>query len=98
MIRNLQHIGGHKGWTRREVLKSILGAIGTSSILGAAHIPKIFAAGPRTKMMVLGIDGMDPNLLRHYMARGKMPNARKLAELGGFCPLATSMPPQSPVA
>ena len=48
--------------------------------------------------MVLGIDGMDPNLLQHYIAEGKMPNARKLAEMGGFRPLTTSMPPQSPVA
>ena len=37
-------------------------------------------------------------LLQRYMDDGKLPNFKKLAEQGGFKPLATSMPPQSPVA
>jgi predicted AlkP superfamily phosphohydrolase/phosphomutase/desulfoferrodoxin (superoxide reductase-like protein) len=47
---------------------------------------------------MIGMDGMDPVLLQQYMDEGKLPNFRKLSELGGFRPLATSMPPQSPVA
>ncbi len=50
------------------------------------------------KLVVIGIDGMDPNLLRQYMAEGAMPNFKALADEGTFVPLGTSNPPQSPVA
>lgn len=49
-------------------------------------------------MIVLGVDGMDPGLLRKYLALGKMPHCQKLIAKGGFWPLATTNPPQSPVA
>jgi predicted AlkP superfamily phosphohydrolase/phosphomutase len=50
------------------------------------------------KLIVLGIDGMDPQLLRKFMQEGKMPNFSRLAEQGSFRELTTSIPPQSPVA
>ena len=50
------------------------------------------------KLIVLGIDGMDPQLLRKFMQEGKMPNFFRLAEQGSFRELTTSIPPQSPVA
>jgi predicted AlkP superfamily phosphohydrolase/phosphomutase len=50
------------------------------------------------KLIILGIDGMDPQLLKQFMAEGKMPNFSKLAEQGSFRTLGTSIPPQSPVA
>ncbi|MBI3662090.1 MAG: alkaline phosphatase family protein [Acidobacteria bacterium] len=56
------------------------------------------ALPPAKKMIVLGIDGMDPQLLRQYMDEGKMPHFAALAKMGGFLPLGTSIPPQSPVA
>ena len=57
------------------------------------------AVDPRDhKLVVLGIDGMDPKLLRGFMDEGIVPNLKALAESGGFQPLATSVPPQSPVA
>lgn len=34
------------------------------------------------KIMVLGVDGMDPRLTCKYMAEGKMPNTKKLMERG----------------
>jgi predicted AlkP superfamily phosphohydrolase/phosphomutase len=47
-------------------------------------------------IIVLGIDGMDPNFLeRHWDA---MPNLDKLRREGEFKRLETTMPPQSPVA
>ena len=49
-------------------------------------------------MIVLGIDGMDPRLLRQFMAEGRTPHLARLASLGGFIALETSIPPQSPVA
>ncbi|HEY5776750.1 MAG TPA: alkaline phosphatase family protein [Xanthomonadales bacterium] len=50
------------------------------------------------RLIILGFDGMDPFLARQWMDDGSLPNFRKLAEMGGFHSLATSNPPQSPVA
>jgi len=49
-------------------------------------------------MIILGVDGLDPDLLTKFMAEGKMPNFARLAEQGSFRRLTTSIPPQSPVA
>ena len=34
------------------------------------------------KVLVLGIDGMDPRLTRRYVDEGKMPNTKKFIERG----------------
>ena len=49
-------------------------------------------------MLVLGIDGMDPRLLRQFVGEGLMPNFQRLMQQGDFRPLGTSIPPESPVA
>lgn len=49
-------------------------------------------------LVVLGIDGMDPQLLRQLAEDGQLPNLRRLMARGGLQDLATSNPPQSPVA
>ena len=56
------------------------------------------SAGDAPRLLVLGIDGMDPQILSRLMDAGRMPNHEALAVSGGFVPLATTMPPQSPVA
>ena len=48
------------------------------------------------RLVVIGIDGMDPKLLREYMP--KLPHFKELADEGTFLELGTSEPPQSPVA
>jgi predicted AlkP superfamily phosphohydrolase/phosphomutase len=50
------------------------------------------------KVLCLGLDGMDPHLLRRYMGEGVMPNFSRLVREGDFKVCATSIPPQSPVA
>ena len=49
-------------------------------------------------MIILGIDGMDPQLLHRFISEGKLPNFAKLEAQGDFRRLTTSIPPQSPVA
>jgi predicted AlkP superfamily phosphohydrolase/phosphomutase len=49
-------------------------------------------------MIVIGVDGLDPDLLEKFMADGRMPNFARLAQQGSFRRLTTSIPPQSPVA
>ncbi len=57
-------------------------------------------AGGATKkrVLIVGMDGMDATLFKQMMDEGRLPNFSKLAARGGFKPLATAMPPQSPVA
>ena len=45
------------------------------------------AAEPHTgkpKVVILGFDGMDPDLVRRFMAKGEMPNMQKLSAQGGL--------------
>ncbi|MCF6239208.1 MAG: alkaline phosphatase family protein, partial [Candidatus Marinimicrobia bacterium] len=51
-----------------------------------------------SRLIIVGFDGMDPNLTQQWMDAGVLPNFTKLAAQGTFHPLATSNPPQSPVA
>ncbi|HKE07852.1 MAG TPA: alkaline phosphatase family protein, partial [Candidatus Acidoferrum sp.] len=78
-----------------------LGAVALLGVLLAVWLLQTRGAESsktQKKVIVLGIDGMDPQLLRQYMAEGKMPNFAALAARGSFLTLETSMPPQSPVA
>jgi predicted AlkP superfamily phosphohydrolase/phosphomutase len=60
--------------------------------------PANVSAASNKNLIVLGIDGMDPQLLKQFMDAGRMPNFQTLAQHGSFLPLQTSIPPQSPVA
>ena len=50
------------------------------------------------RVVIVGMDGMDPDLTAKFMAEGKLPNLAKLAADGIFVPLATATPSMSPVA
>ncbi len=50
------------------------------------------------RVVILGLDGMDPGLATRLMQEGKLPHFRRLAERGVFRPLQTSYPSMSPVA
>jgi predicted AlkP superfamily phosphohydrolase/phosphomutase len=50
------------------------------------------------KVIVIGVDGMDPRLSEPMMKEGLLPHLAKLRAAGGFSRLGTSIPPQSPVA
>jgi predicted AlkP superfamily phosphohydrolase/phosphomutase len=63
---------------------------------GVANAEKNAALSER--VIVLGVDGLDPGLLQGFMDEGVLPNFSTLAKTGGFTSLATSTPPQSPVA
>ena len=38
--------------------------------------------GLTDKLLMLGIDGMDPRFTKRMIAEGKMPNTKKLKEMG----------------
>ncbi len=87
---------------RRTFLKrSAAATVGVAGLAGASYwlgsknrVSK--AAG--TKVIVIGIDGMDPQLTASMMQQGLLPNLQKMRADGGFSHLGTSIPPQSPVA
>lgn len=56
------------------------------------------APATQHRVLVLGFDGLDPNLLDRFMAEGVLPNFARLAREGSYRRLATTIPPQSPVA
>jgi predicted AlkP superfamily phosphohydrolase/phosphomutase len=51
----------------------------------------------RKKIVILGIDGMDPSFLEKFIKEGVMPNFSRLANQGSFKRMRSSIPPQSPV-
>ena len=74
-------------------LAAALACLGPPGATARADLPP-----QERSLVVLGIDGMDPQLLRRYIGEGVVPNLARLARSGGFIPLGTSVPPQSPVA
>lgn len=87
---------------RRSFLKTSALAAGAAGLAagGAYWIGSINRVSKSLgkKVIVIGIDGMDPRLTSSMMKEGLMPNFTKIAAAGGFSDLGTSTPPQSPVA
>jgi len=50
------------------------------------------------RVVILGLDGMDPMLAEKWMSEGHLPTFKKLSEDGGFYRLRTTFPSVSPVA
>lgn len=74
---------------------SWIGLLSTAvALLGACGSPP--AEDPGFRVVVLGLDGMDPDWVRDWI--GQLPNLRRLAEAGTFTDLQTVDPPQSAVA
>ena len=49
---------------------------------------------PRTdRVILLGIDGLDPTILEKLMDAGELPAFSSIREAGSYAPLATSTPP-----
>lgn len=56
------------------------------------------AAARVKRVVVLGLDGQDPELTEQYMKEGLLPNFSRLKEQGTFVPLQTTLLAESPVA
>jgi predicted AlkP superfamily phosphohydrolase/phosphomutase len=50
------------------------------------------------KALILGMDGVEPKIVEAMLRQGRLPNFRRLIEMGGFHRITTSIPPHSPVA
>jgi len=83
---------------RRGFVKLLAGSAAaaslSSSLIGCRN--GNVSAGRRA--IVLGLDGLDPVMLKAMVTAGRAPNFKKLMELGSFGSLGTTMPALSPVA
>jgi predicted AlkP superfamily phosphohydrolase/phosphomutase len=50
------------------------------------------------KVIVIGLDGLDPRIVSRLIAAGQLPNLARLKEQGGLGSVATVRPAQTPVA
>ena len=50
------------------------------------------------RVVILGLDGLDPNLVEELIEEGSLPNLAKLKVEGSYRRLGTTWPPLSPVA
>ncbi len=50
------------------------------------------------KVIVIGLDGLDPAITESLLRAGELPNLARLRRLGGYTRLATTTPAQTPVA
>lgn len=79
-------------WRRREFIKAVASSFVSASMFSCSPKPEV-----KGRAILLGIDGLDPNIIEKLMAAGELPNFRKLQEEGSYRRLLTTNPPQSPV-
>lgn len=89
--------------TRRKFIKQSAAAtaaitMGLNLKPGYGFAGKRASINPGKKVIVIGVDGMDPQLSMAMMNQGQLPNFDRLRKMGGFSTLGSSTPPQSPVA
>lgn len=57
-----------------------------------------YAKSKAKRMVVLGLDGLDADLVERFLDEGILPNLTRLREQGCYSRLGTTFPPLSPVA
>lgn len=86
------------------ILLTALAAVGTLArmpiriLRGLWFRGRSAGRGPYRRVVILGMDGMDPVLAARFMDEGGMPNFSRLRERGAFRKLATTTPSMSPTA
>src|SRR5215471_12036246 len=83
---------------RKGLWTACLAALCVAALGWIVSSQRAHAGAAEKKLIVIGVDGMDPDLLAKFMAEGSMPNFSRLAQQGSFRKLTSSIPPQSPVA
>ena len=72
-------------WPFRWVWRSLRGR----HAMAHAKVPQV---------VILGLDGLDPQLVDQFLEEGLLPNLRRLRDAGTYTRLGTTWPPLSPVA
>jgi predicted AlkP superfamily phosphohydrolase/phosphomutase len=53
---------------------------------------------PVKKVIVIGLDGLEPKIVEPMLDRGELPNLSRVRDLGGYSKVRTTYPAQTPVA
>jgi predicted AlkP superfamily phosphohydrolase/phosphomutase len=83
---------------------ALLAGIGTMLIWPVRFVIRSFrrrkalSRSSLKRMVILGLDGLDPVLADQWIAEGQLPNLKKLSEQGSYSRLRTTYPSISPVA
>ncbi len=59
---------------------------------------KVLAKARAKRVVILGLDGLEPDLVEQFMDEGRLPHLASLRERGAYERLQTTCPPLSPVA
>ena len=104
----IAYIGPGAGFALAGSFLAIFAAIVSAiSVIAFWPVRRLFRAlfrkkppkPPRFKrVVVLGLDGLDHGLTSKLLEEGKLPNLARLQQTGNFNPLASTLPPISPVA
>lgn len=81
----------HKLWVVFGILLIL------SGLYWVTHMTKMLSRVNK-RVVVLGIDALNPEIIEPMMLSGKLPNFSRLARMGSYSRLATTNPAQSPVA
>ena len=86
------------------ILLALVGGVATLLVwpfrfaLRALRRPRAWRRARADRTVILGLDGLDPELAERWMAAGHLPNLAGLARTGSFSRLRTTYPAISPVA
>jgi predicted AlkP superfamily phosphohydrolase/phosphomutase len=69
--------------------------VDAAGLLLARHEPLVALF---EKVIVLGLDGLEPTIVDALLAQGELPNLARLRESGGYSRVSTTCPAQTPVA
>ena len=59
---------------------------------------RVYKKSSINRLIILGLDGMEPSLVEKYMSEGKLPHFSKIKKTGVYTKLQTTTPAISPVA
>ena len=70
--------------------------VAAAIVFAAVQIPAAAPTEPR--VVVLGFDGVDAQIVQQMLAAGRLPNLSALKGRGGYSPLVPTVPAQTPVS
>ena len=104
----LAYIGPGAGFAVASSLFAILATIGLALltlltwpfmwVIRTIRNRRAFGKAKVDRLVILGLDGLEPSLVEKFLTEGKLPNFARLKAMGGFHRLGTTLPPLSPVA
>lgn len=107
-LRLLSLLGGLFGFFRRHpggsgaalVLVVVAGILGARWLTRDEPAPAILADvedGSAERVLLLGVDGVDPDVVQQLLDERRLPNLARIIESGGFSPFGVPNPAESPV-